>query len=624
MEALLSKSSEVRHSRTSLLDGARRKASRGACTRPRRWWFGLGVSLLLGPPSSFALGTPVTSPAAASSCPSTGLALSNGEWLIVQGDCTVEGNITLSGASLLIVTDSHFVLTGNLTGSDQAIVYVQRSDFTVNNRFNSEWSINMFGDALLWFSQTVFRSNMGTDGNHFMGYFAHDRAKLRVVDSSVPTTNSWLLGRIIDQAQAYTSGSNSFPSEIVVAGQATIQVQGGSQTSIWMPFDAGSRAMMVLPDQTQGSYSFSFGRNTPNVAGVGYQITIIDSFARLGISSSPGSAVAIIGKGKGYGAAKAGEISIGYLMPGVKSPELLTGLRPGYQAYTRLNHQGRTLILYNVELDPVGWNVYVSGSQAFVTIRDSILNEVAAFPAGKVEVQKSILQWAVLGSTGSGSQVIVRNSNIYSQVIHSAGNGRIEIHDSVVHGSPLEALDDSTIQVFGGLLSPSGSATPCNLDTGLTPSAVPLCNPFIPPGVDPVASTSGNGQVLIDGIPPTAVADMHLVGWTEPEPVALGGLFTYHVQTGNAGPDPATGVWVRLRTPVQASVDSFSPTCLLSGRDVICKVGSLALYGASNWLTVTYRALSALTPAVGEATVVSDQIDPDPSNHTLRLTNTIQ
>jgi hypothetical protein len=62
----------------------------------------------------------------------------------------------------------------------------------------------------------------------------------------------------------------------------------------------------------------------------------------------------------------------------------------------------------------------------------------------------------------------------------------------------------------------------------------------------------------------------------------------------------------------------------LVGRDVSCSVGSLPLFGGSDWLTVTYRVSVALSPIVGEVSVTSDQFDPEPSNHILRMTNTIQ
>src|SRR5258708_261242 len=93
---------------------------RGARFQLRDWLSSasLGVLLVLGSSASaFA--------AAAVSCPSSGLDLSDGQSLTVAGDCTVAGDLTLHGTSFLVVTESRFVLRGNLTARDGAILYVQ-------------------------------------------------------------------------------------------------------------------------------------------------------------------------------------------------------------------------------------------------------------------------------------------------------------------------------------------------------------------------------------------------------------------------------------------------------------------------------------------------------------------
>src|SRR5882672_6558163 len=154
-------------------------------------------------------------------------------------------------------------------------------------------------------------------------------------------------------------------------------------------------------------------------------------------------------------------------MTGTIFPETISGIRPGYQAYTRLAHQGRNLTLYNTEVDPIGWNIWIGVSPALVTIRDCILNEVGAW-GGSVEIQQSILQWAVVGSTGPGSSVVVRDSDLYSQALYAAVGGHIDVIDSTVHGSPLQALDGSAIHVSGGMLTANPTVNQCSLQAGLT------------------------------------------------------------------------------------------------------------------------------------------------------------
>ncbi|PYR70443.1 MAG: hypothetical protein DMF87_21165 [Acidobacteria bacterium] len=559
---------------------------------------------------------------AADSCPTRGFTLLNGQSLTITGACTVEGDITLQGASLLTIRDARFVLRGNLTAGDSAIVYVQSTEFIVDNSFSTQWSMTTLGTALLWFNKVQFRSSEKTDANYFMAYLARNSSKLWVTDSALPTATSFFLARAINTAQIVVTRSQNFPSEIFVENQASVRVAGGTDTTLWLPFDIGARATLTLPDQSAGPYSWNFGRSTPGVVGIGYDVAIVDSLVRLGVNSRPWSQVTIVGTGKGPPDGS-GEISIGYSLNAVFTPQTISGLRPGYQAFTQLTHQGRSLVLQNVELDPVGWSVWVSAGPGLVTIRDSILNEVASW-SGNVEVQTSVLQWAVLGSNGPGSSVVVRDSSISSQLIFANAGGHIEVHDSIVTGSPLAANDASTVSVFGGQLETSGSVRPCDWSTGLTSSGVPLCNPFVAPGVLPSVTTVASGQVIIDGVPPPAVTDLQLVGWTAPDPVSAAGSFTYTVQAGNAGPDAATGVSVRFKTPTQAIVESVSPGCTPADRDVICQVGSLSPFQASAWLSVTYRVASTLTPAVGEVTVTGDQFDPDPTNHRLRLTNAIQ
>jgi hypothetical protein len=572
----------------------------------------LGVSAIAIPPASAAQ---------APNCPVNGLTLLDGQSLQVVGDCIVTGDITLTGSSLLIVSDSKFVVRGNIKGHDRAFFYVQRSEFTVGNRFNSEFSISMFGDSVVWLQDVVFRSNEGTGNNYFMAYFAHERSRLRAVNTTLEITNSWIIGRFRNQSQLFTSGAHNFPSEVVVLDQSTVRLESDSRTSLWIPFPAGSGGTVFLPDQTLGPYSFSIGRSTPGMVGLGYDVRVLNSSVRLVINSLPGSAVAVVGRGRGIPGY--GEVSIALTIIASQTPQVISGLRPGFQAYTRITSGGRNLILYNVELDPIGWHVYVSGGSGLVTLRNSVLNEVAAFPGGQVQVEGSVLQWAVLGSTGVGSSLVVRDSQVFAQLIRGEGDGRLELYDSVVHGAAIEALDQSSILVSGGLFVANGETTPCDHLTGLTPSAIPRCNPFLAPGVLPVTHTMDDGEIVIEGQPPSAVADLHVAGQTDPPSVAVGQQFTYRAQTGNAGPDDATGVKLRFRTPTQAAAMSFPSNCSLVGRDVECSVGDLPLFTPSQWISVHYRALAALTPAIGEVTVTADQVDPDPTNHYVPLSNAV-
>jgi hypothetical protein len=571
-----------------------------------------GLYLLLGSPA-----------AAFAQCPTNGVNLTHGQSLLVTADCSVTGNVTLSGTSLLLVSDSRFVLRGDLNVGGNGVVIVYRSDFIVDNEVSNQFGIKLSGAAVLWFHLTNFQASQKTDGNYFASYEGRNTSKLLVTDSVLDTDHSWMLSRFIDSSSVTLSNSNNFPSEITVENQASARIQAGSITAMWLPFDPGTRGTMLLPDQSAGNYSFEFGRRTAGVVGIGYDVVIQNSLVRLGVNSRPSSQAVIVGRGKSNPSG-GGEISIGYSMDGVVTPQTLTGLRPGYQVFTQLTHQGRQLILFNVDLDPVAWSVWVATSTAPVIISDSVLNEVATW-GGPIEVDRSILQWAVLGAIGNTASVVVRNSSVHSQLIYATLGGQVQIEDSIVHGSPLSANADSLVSITGGAMEQSGAATPCDLHDGLTDSYVPLCNPFVPPGIDSTVRTAGNGQVTIDPTPPAATSDLILVGSSEPQTIAPGGTFAYHLQAGNFGPDPATNVVVHIKTPLLATVQSFPAFCALSGRDVSCPLGNLPLFVPSEVLIITYQGVAyPLTPVVGEATVRSDQFDPDWSNHLVRIATAVQ
>src|SRR5687767_7956047 len=90
------------------------------------------------------LGSPV---AAFAQCPTTGLILTHGQSRLVTGDCTVNGNVSLSGTSLLLVSDSRFVLRGDLNVGGNGVVIVYRSDFIIDNEVSNQFGIELSGAA---------------------------------------------------------------------------------------------------------------------------------------------------------------------------------------------------------------------------------------------------------------------------------------------------------------------------------------------------------------------------------------------------------------------------------------------------------------------------------------------
>src|SRR5262249_42526132 len=100
----------------------------------RRVRVGLGVYLSLAWLGMLLVAAPSLA-ADAPNCPATGVNLTNGQALVIQGDCRVQGNITLQGTSFLVVTQSTFVLTGNLTVAGGATVYIASIAFPITTHF---------------------------------------------------------------------------------------------------------------------------------------------------------------------------------------------------------------------------------------------------------------------------------------------------------------------------------------------------------------------------------------------------------------------------------------------------------------------------------------------------------
>ena len=553
-------------------------------------------------------------------CPQDGVVLQGTEVRLIEGDCEISGDISMSGQSVIGVRNARLVVRGSIRLIDDASLFVEDSTLIVDNEFSMQREILAQGRSRVSFTRTVFETSVGNSGSTYMAYVGKDDSILEVTQSRPASPSSWLLARMEGHSQVFTEAAYQLPSEIIIFESATIEIGPDSRTAVWFTFLPRSKAVLNLPDQTSGKYSFEFGRDTPGVENVKYQMRIIDATVRLHMMSSPRSDVVVHGRGEGLPGA--GEISVGYYVWLNFRPVTITGLRPGFAAYRKLTDQRRNLELINVEIDPVGWNVYSVWSFAPVIVTDSIVNEIAAYSLGRVEVRNSILQFAVAGSVGSGGSMVVRDSHIFSQTVQTGGTSTTEIIDSVIHGSVLEATGSATLRVNGGFLVPNGPDSSCDFTTALSEVGVPRCNPFLAAGALPVVNTSGAGQVILNPSPPTEMTDLQMVGFNQPNPVSLGSPFTHSVRVGNAGPDDATGVKVRFETPQGAQVSSFSPQCSASGTSVLCVVGELAYGSGSTWLEVTYLPTS-VGALVGEVTATGNEVDSEPSNHWMRFTTTV-
>lgn len=107
-------------------------------------------------------------------------------------------------------------------------------------------------------------------------------------------------------------------------------------------------------------------------------------------------------------------------------------------------------------------------------------------------------------------------------------------------------------------------------------------------------------------------ADLILHGSVTPPTVAVGDQVVQHLDTYNTAGTTATDVEIRTSVPegftlVSAKVGWFARPCTVTGRDVTCRISSLAV-GANNFAVVTLTADQAGTSTI---TATVDAANPD-------------
>ncbi len=134
------------------------------------------------------------------------------------------------------------------------------------------------------------------------------------------------------------------------------------------------------------------------------------------------------------------------------------------------------------------------------------------------------------------------------------------------------------------------------------------------PDPDPASNTSSaTVDVVVIGSDP----DLRITKTASAAEVAVGDTFEYLLFVENPGARAATGVRVADIVPAGLEVVSakrgwFGVPCTVSGRSVVCNLGTVSTYG---FVVVQVRATTAGT-VVNTAGVTGDQRDPDPSSNT--------
>jgi hypothetical protein len=414
-------------------------------------------------------------------CPAAGLTTSDMS-VSLSADCSIAGDVNLSGSATLSMTGGTLSIAGNLTLDDHAAVSVSNGGLIFPQTNYNQYSITMNDQSQLTLSGATLITNQTQQNNFSMLLQANDDSLVTVDNSSLNTnTGSWLLAHFGDQSRLSMSGSQNLPTEIYPGGTSTISITSGSSLgSVWLDFAGGVSATVDIPSEdADGNYNFSLG----SAGGVAYTVNITASSSRLGVNSHPNSSVIV--NGHGTSGASDAEVVLAYYVANSTAPVSIDGLDVGGDVSRQFTDQGRNLQLNHVNLNPYSWQVYVSASNNFpVTVTNSKINEIGALTDGIVNISGSVLQLGSLGAFGPGSMMTVSGSQIWSQDIQAENGGQLTIADSQLHGNFISAAGTGSFITMNNVGEERNGVAPqsCAPVDGFPPNSggVPLCNPYNP------------------------------------------------------------------------------------------------------------------------------------------------
>ncbi len=416
----------------------------------------------------------------------------------ITASCTVTGSLTIQGgmvrANFAAAPTASLRVEGDVTVSGTGVLWIEGGKFEIQQSHNQHRRITTTDDATVVLKSTTVVLNQGV-GQKYLFYDAFDRSKLFAVRSTLDHTTSWLISNQFDESRLVALETQHVPTEIYVKDDSTVMVaEPSSQTGVWLDFEDGAAGTIDLPMQADAGdelqpYSWSVGRGSTGLTGVGWQLHIFNASIGLGLESHSGSQITVNGRG----APVSGEIRIAYHAEG--GVQSLSGLGTGLQSKTL---GGNQLTLRNVELGRIAWQIYAHDGAA-LTIRSSILNEIGVAAGGHITVYDSILQFGSVVSVGhTAASITIYNSQIHNQSIEAMRDGVINIHNSAVFGAAVVAHESTSAVNFhgGALLRNQTAACPLILSEMMYQWGVPQCNPFLAPGA--AVTRVGSGVVSCD------------------------------------------------------------------------------------------------------------------------------
>jgi hypothetical protein len=476
-------------------------------------------------------------------CPGEGhpLERATGVW-ILRGPCTVSG-VTLTGDADVRVESDPFVVAGDIRLSDDARLSMDGGTLRLPQHTTSEYALDVSGRAILETADLTIETNGGEPANLYLNLDLHDDARATFTRTELDFARSWILANVRDRATLENVDSVHVPCEIYPQDSATVSVRGpASDTGVWVVIPPGATAVMDGPP-AGSPFTYSFGRGQPGTSGLEYLVEVQNGHSGFGVISTPRSDLTVRDNGA--------PIVVGYFFAGVTEPQLLEGLEVGGPQTSLFTHQDRRLALERAALNPlVAWQIYNDNagvaSPETVLVRGALVNEIGALTQGRIAVEDSTLQFAVIAAIGPGSRVEVTRTNVHSQTIQTEHDGVITLRDSHVFGSRLQARGTGRIRLENTVLDTNHCHPGC-LPRCLDFTGGDRCNAFNP-SIDPTLVATDAGAILMARLAP--IADV-----TAGSPVPLTG------DAGGIGADPMlAGVRYRVAIRPEAAGASEAVT----------------------------------------------------------------
>ena len=407
-------------------------------------------------------------------CPGPGpLVLSSGVWDLTT-PCPV-ASVTLSGTADLRVIGSRFQVDGPISLIGDASLTIETTQFVLAQHATAQYPITLRDRSLFAVDGAAVITSGVPEASHTAFLYAFGDAQVRITNSTLDTRNSWFLAYMNERARLRVDDGAAVPTEIYPRDAATVEIAGpltSTRTVLLIPPHA-SATIEDLPGTDR--YTHRFGRGEPGYSGIDYLVDVQDSRSRIGVSVGPYTDVMLRNNDR--------PVTLSYLFVADPEPSWLAGLRSGTWVTQTLEHQGRHLALEATELYDIGWQIYlqrIGGTTApVVSIDDAWVNELGALADSRAEARDTVFQFAYLSAFEHGSRVRVEDSVVNSQNVRASDDGVVEIFESQIWGSLLDASGSARLRLTNVELHPNVCHATC-LPACLSAGNQAECNSYNP------------------------------------------------------------------------------------------------------------------------------------------------